>query len=293
MKKSMSAACVMLAAILWGCISVFYKQLSAIGFTQAQVVFLRVTTAAVMMALYIAIKQPSWFRIRLRDIWMFIGTGVVSLAFFNFCYFNAMDETSVPVAATLLYTAPMFVMLLSAVLFHEKLTPLKCFCVVITFAGCVLVTGVMQGHGLTLRGLLYGLGAGIGYALYTIFSVYALRRYATETVTFYTFVFACVSILPLCGVNVLVQTAVNAVLPTVFFSLGIGFLACFLPYWLYTKGLEGVSPSQASVMATLEPVVACVVGVVFLQEDFTLSAMCGVALILLSIVLLNIQKEKP
>lgn len=292
MKKSFSSGCIFIAAVLWGCIGVFYKQLSALGFSPLQVVFVRVATAAVLMAVYLLVRNPSCFKIRLRDCWMFLGTGVVSLAFFNFCYFSAMDETSVSVAATLLYTAPIFVMLFSAVLFRETITAVKLVCVVFTFVGCMLVTGILGDDPITFRGLLFGLGAGVGYALYTVFGVYALRRYTTETVTFYTFVFAAVSVLPLCQPGALMLTFSASPLSATWHILCIGLLACLLPYLLYTKGLEGVSPGHASVMATLEPVVACVIGVLFLNDTLSALNIVGILLIVGAIVLLNIRLRK-
>lgn len=291
MKNIASSVYILIAAVLWGCIGLFYKQLAAVGFSQLQVVFLRVFVAAVMTAVYICVRNPSWFHIRLKDCGVFIGTGVVSLAFFNYCYFSAMDELSLSVAATLLYTAPIFVMLMSAALFAERITPTKLIAVCITFVGCILVTGALTGGRITVLGVLYGLGSGIGYALYTIFGVYALRRYRTETVTLYTFVFAAVSVLPLCQPIKLYETLCVSPSITVLNSLGIGFFACFLPYLLYTKGLAGVPAGKASVMATLEPVVATVIGVAVFHENMTLVKLLGILLIISAIVLLNIPKN--
>ncbi len=288
MKKSIPILCICTAAVLWGCIGVFYKQFSTIGFSGLQVVFLRVFTAAVFMAGYIFIKDRTLFNIRLTDLWMFIGTGVVSLAFFNYCYFAAIDETSIPVAATLLYTAPIVVMVLSMILFKENITLKKVICVILTVIGCGLVTGFFGGHHVTLIGLLFGFGSGIGYALYTIFGVFALRRYRTETVTFYTFLFATISVFPICDPVHLFSRIAHTPILSASLSVGIGFLACFMPFLLYTKGLQNVSPSKASMIATLEPVVACIIGVFFLHEDFTVYSLLGVLSIIIAIILLNL-----
>lgn len=289
MKKTLSYVFILIAASLWGCIGLFYKQLTALGMTPLQVVFLRVATATVLMAVYIAVRRPAWFRIRLRDCWMFVGTGVISLSFFNFCYFQAMDSLSLSVAAVLLYTAPIFVMLFSAVLFHERLTVRKLIALALTTVGCVLVTGALFDAKVTAAGVLFGLGAGIGYALYTVFGVYALRRYETETVTFYTFLFSALSVLPLCGIKELSEIAAAFPLESSIYSLCIGFVACLLPYLFYTKGLSGVQAGQASVIATLEPVVAAVIGFAVFGEEATVWKFGGMLLILSAILLLNIS----
>lgn len=287
MKKATASSYILIAAALWGCIAVFYRGLSALGFSALQVVFLRTATAALMTGVYLSVCRRSEFRIRLRDLWMFIGTGIVSLAFFNVCYFRAMDEISPSVAAVLLYTAPIFVIFLSAVLFRERLTAIKLIGTAIAFVGCILVTGALTGASVTGKGLFFGLGSGIGYALYTIFGVYALRRYDSWCISFYTFVFAAVCIFFLCDAGAMVQTFCAQPIPALLYTVGIGFFACILPYVFYTKGLSHVEAGRAAVMATLEPVVAVVVGVTVLGDVLTPDKLLGMVCVIGSIVFIN------
>lgn len=76
---------------------------------------------------------------------MFLGTGLCSIVFFNICYFTAIQLTTLSMAAILLYTAPSIVMVLSILLFKEAFTPVKALCLVLAFAGCVLVSGLGVG----------------------------------------------------------------------------------------------------------------------------------------------------
>ncbi len=290
-KKSLPMVCIVTSAVLWGCIGLCYKGLTSLGFTPLQVVFLRVTTAAIGMALCMSIRDVTLFRVRLKDLWMFIGTGVLSLALFNYCYFNAMEHLSVSVAASLLYTAPIFVMFMSAVLFHENLNGKKIAAVAITFVGCIMVTGVFEDPLFSLKGVLFGLGSGIGYALYSIFGIYALKKYRTETISFYTFLFASISVLPLCSVKslvgIFVQNSVSSLVNTCLIGIGI----CLLPYYLYTNGLKGMSPARASVIATLEPIVACVIGVTVFRETITIVKCMGVMCIIIAIIMLQFSDK--
>ena len=57
-------------------------------------------------AILIFIKDKNLFKIKLRDLWCFAGTGLLSIVFFNLCYFKEITITSLSVAAILLYTAP-------------------------------------------------------------------------------------------------------------------------------------------------------------------------------------------
>ena len=159
--RTRACLCIILAAALWGVIGVFFNLLSGLGFTQMQVVAIRSATAAAALGLYLLVRDRPLFRVRLRDCWCFVGTGVFSLVFFNWCYFTAMELTSLAVAAVLLYTAPMFVMLFSALLFREPIGPRKVVALAMTFAGCLLVAGGFgSGGAVSPRGFFVGLGAG-------------------------------------------------------------------------------------------------------------------------------------
>ena len=114
-------------ASLWGLIALFFKFLTACGFSPLQIVALRVLFAAVLMTAVIFKIDPKLLKIRWRDSWLFIGTGIFSLVFFNYCYFRSIESSSISIAVLLLYTAPVFVMLLSIFLFREKFTRCNAF----------------------------------------------------------------------------------------------------------------------------------------------------------------------
>ena len=92
----------------------------------------------------IVVREPKQFRIRLRDFWCFFGTGICSLLFFTYCYFQAITIMDLSTAAVLLYTAPSIVMVLSLLLFHERITAQKLVALVLAFAGWCLVSLVVE-----------------------------------------------------------------------------------------------------------------------------------------------------
>ena len=155
-----------LAGILWGCISLFLKPITAAGLSSLQVMMIRGLLSAFFMFVFLAVKDRKLLKIEIKDIWMFIGTGIVSLTFFSICYFKTILEVGTSIAVILLYTSPIFVLLMSVILFRERITLKKIIALLMTFAGCVFVTGILsQGDGsLGLNPLLIGLGAGFGYA---------------------------------------------------------------------------------------------------------------------------------
>ena len=279
------------AGVLWGCISLFYKLIAKDGLSPLQAVTLRVFTAAVIYSLYLLASDRQAFRIALKDIPLFLGTGILSLAAFNFCYFTAIEMSSVAVAAVLLYTAPAFVMIISALVFREKITPRKTAALVLTFIGCMLVTGALGGgEKVTAAAVLFGVGSGLGYALYTIFGKLALKKYRTETITVYTFIFAFIGVAPFAGFTA--ETFSRMTGYSVFGALGIGILCCVLPYILYTKGLSGIAAGKAAIIATVEPVVAAIIGAAVFHEPVTVTKTLGVVIVIAAIVLLNARKGR-
>ena len=285
-----SRAYIIIAAILWGGTGAFFNELSALGALPIQVTLLRSGLAATVLGVYLLIFNRQAFTVRLRDFWCFIGTGLLSLLFFNWSFFSAINETGIAVAAVLLYTAPAFVTVLSIPLFKEPPGRLGITVLVLTIIGCALVSGIAGVSNISAMGLLYGLGAGFGYALYTIFGRYALNRgYGPLTISFYTFALAALGSLPFITQAGLPPTIV---LPEFWlYALGLGTLGCLLPYWLYTKGLAGVTGAVASMTATIEPVIAILFGVLLYRELVALPQWIGVAMILFGIILLSRQKN--
>lgn len=283
MKDKLKYLYVFAAGSLWGIISLFLKPMLNLGFSQIQTVTLRCLVAAAVLGVYMLIKNKSLFRFKLRDIWCFIGTGLVSLMFFSICYFYSMTYNGVCVAVILLYTSPVFVMLLSLPLFKEKITYKKLIAVVLTVAGCVFVSGAAGGQSIGFVGIVLGVCSGLGYALYSIFSRYALQRnYNSMTISFYTFLFCGLGCLPFASpVSMALSLSPKAVL----YSLGLGVVCCVMPYILYTKGLEYVDNTRASVIVAVEPVVASLIGVFVYNESVTAVKLLGVALVLSAVVI--------
>ena len=277
------------AAALWGCIGVFLKLLTAAGFTSMEGVAIRALAACVIYGGFLALTNPEALKISPKDWYYFFGTGVCSLLFFNWCYFSAISRSSMSVAAVLLYTAPVFVTLMSALFFRETITPVKLLALAVTFAGCALVTGLfpLEQEAVSPSTILFGLGSGFGYALYSIFSKFALNKYSPATISFYSFLFCAVFSLPLSGLQQ--DLAGFGCWQAWAGALGIGVLCCAVPYVLYTDGLRQAEPGRAAILATIEPFVAAALGILLYREEVTVYKLLGMAAILGSVLLINRQ----
>ena len=280
------------AGILWGLISVFFKLLSAAGLDGFQTIAVRFGFSAVLLFIWLIVRNPNLLRIRHPiHLLYFMGTGILSLAAFNFCYYTAIDLAGVSVAALLLYTAPAFVIVFSRLLFGEALTRRKFAALTLTIAGCACMSGALGGSlTIPMTALLYGLGSGLGYALYSIFGKLALRDYAPETVTVYSFAFAALGLFPLSHPGELLPRLMelDILLP----GIGLALLCTVGAYLLYTNGLTHVDAGQASILATVEPVVAALLGFFAFHENATTAKLTGIVLILGAIVLASLPERR-
>lgn len=289
--KNKALVAVLAAGTFWGTMGFFARSLYAAGFGPLEVAQTRITTGLILVGLYILIFNRSQFKVKLKDIWCFLGTGIVSLLLFSTCYFSALNYTSLAVAAILLYTAPFFVMLMSLWLFKEKMNGKKVFALLLAFTGCVLVSGVGGDESFSWIGILLGLGSGFFYALYSIFGRYAINRgYGAWTMTFYTFLFCSIGCAFLCDWPV-IGSAFQTDSSVAWWVLGLGFVTAFLPYVLYSTGLEHMESSKASILASVEPVVSALFGVFVFHETMSLWGILGIAMVLGAIVVLNVKKK--
>ena len=286
--NTISIILVLASGCMWGCMGLLVRPLNEIGLVTMDICFLRGFVTFVVMLAGLMVFDRSALKIRIRDIWCFIGTGALSVSFFNFCYFQTIMLTSLSVAAVLLYTAPAFVMVMSFFLFKEDMTKRKVVALIIAFIGCILVSGAVGGNGvLNAKGLLVGLGAGFGYALYSIFGRYALQRgYNSVTITFYTFVFATLATIFIADVSSIINMVETRPGISIYAAFMILVVTLF-PYLCYTKGLSGMENGTASVIASIEPVMATVLGILIYKEEMTFVSVFGMILVLGSIILLN------
>ena len=294
---------VILAAIFWGILVVFVRAFGKADFGSMEIVTMRVYTSVIFAWIMFLLfdhngqrkktKSPkntqdslnpqttTKKRFHLRDSWCFIGTGLVSIVFFSYCYFRNVEVSSAAVAAILMYTSPIFVTILSALLFKEKFTKLKGLALILAIIGCALVSGITSIlTPASLPGLLLGLGSGIGYALYSIFGRFALNKgYTPFFVTAMTFTFACVGVLPFVNIVALATKLINEP-KYILLALIMGLVGSCTPFALYTLGLRYMEASKAAILATLEPIVTALVGTFFYKEPIDIFIIIGIAMVL-------------
>ena len=187
--------------------------------------------------------------------------------------------------------APIFVMIRSFFFFHEKLNKQKILALIMTIIGLCFITGAFsQEVNLSGKAILLGLGAGFGYALYSIFSKMIIDKYEAVTIITYTFIVATIGSIPLSGVIYHVDELLS--LQAIIAIIGLAIFCTVMPFLLYTTGLKKLEAGKASILATIEPIVSAIVGLIFFQEVFDLTKILGMICIISAILILNLNLVK-
>lgn len=291
-KSAVYSVCVLAAGSLWGFTGVFVRYLSAAGLSSFQMLICRALTTVILLLVFEAITDRKKLIVKLRHLPLFATMGLCSVTAFNYCYFNAILKLeSMAAAAVLLYTSPAFVMFLSAIFFKEKITTKKIIAIICTFAGCALTAGISStSASFTPTGVLLGIGAGLTYAMYSIFGKFALRNYHPMTITLYMWVFGLIFSLPFTDLSGLASHMITQP-KDIFFSAAFGLISAVLPYALYSTGLKYIPASKAGVLAAAEPCVAAVTGVIMFNEPMSVMLAAGILLVLVSVFLLREKKQ--
>ncbi|MEG0780838.1 MAG: EamA family transporter, partial [Oscillospiraceae bacterium] len=285
-QKLIATLCILVGASLWGTTGLFNRYLMAGGLSPYSITVIRNFGGLVLLALIFALHDRHVFHVKPAHLKYFLGTGTISVLLFALCYFSCQEICSLAVASILLYTAPAMVVIFSAILWKEPITQRKIAALLLTLLGCACVTGIFGGSlTVTVTGILLGLASALFYALYSIFGRYALAHYDSMTVTVWTFVFAgfgsLLFIRPAEFRAAFVQPSM------LLFSLGLVVFSTVVPYLLYTTGLAKVESGKACIMASMEPVVASLIGALVFGEPMTFLTLAGIGCVLAGVWILK------
>ncbi|MBR5329203.1 MAG: EamA family transporter [Firmicutes bacterium] len=290
MMKKGASVLALLAGACWGMTGVFFRQLTDY-FSQMEIVFIKMLVASLVLGIIILVKDPKLFRVKLKDLWVFLILGIVAMLLFNFFYFETMMHTSVAVAVSLLYTGPAFVILVSALLFKEKITMQKIFALVLIICGCACASGILVGEQyLTMIGLCFGVGSGFCYGMYTIGTRMAMDRgYQSYTIAFYAMFICLITSIPFADMGHIVA---NICPHSVIIGLSLSVFTCLSPYLLFSASMRWLEPGRAAMLAASEPIVAALISIFILREPADITVVLGIGLIVGGIILVNAKLKK-
>lgn len=281
---------VLAAGSLWGTIGFFATMLSRFGMSAAPVAFFRLLSASIMLALILLVKGKgtSLFKVSRRGLISCMLVGFISQALYNVCYMNAIEQGGMATAAVFLYTSPVYVALISWIFFHEPLTRNKIIAIVINILGCILTVtgGDFSDLKLSGFGLIMGIMAGFTYALLPILSRLGADDEDPFSAAFYGQFFGALLLFFLIRPYNGIGTAFS--LPILLVFIGFGIVPSAMGYIVYYRGLSKITEtSRVPVLASVETVVAALIGLVVFGQSLSIMKIAGIALVLLSIAVMN------
>mgnify|MGYP002548736873 CR=1 FL=1 len=283
---------VFIAGTFWGLIGIFVKSMAACGASATMTSFLRVFFAFLIMLVLCLVKcKPHDLLIGWKPLLSCALLGVLCHGVYNICYSIAVTTIGVALSAVLLDIAPLFTLLFSVLFFQEKVTFLKGIAVIINIIGCILTVtnGKLEIQSLALFGLLMGVGAGFLYALTAIIGRVAAENTHPFVMSMYSYFFAAIFLCISMGVSRAKFTFNTGIL---FWGFFYALIPTAIGYIFYYECLKHITESsKVPVIASMEVIVASLIGVVWYREHLGFISFLGIVAVLLSIVLMNQKAE--
>lgn len=287
------AVFILIAAFCWGVSGIFTKVITHYGFTPFEMGFIKTFIAMLILMVYFYGKDKTILKLQSKgDLKDLIAISILGYSLYSVAYIFTVNEIGVGLAGAMLYTKTAFVLVFSAFIFREKITLKKLCIILLTISGCICISGIFSSGAIifTMKGILWGIASGIGFAIYDVIGKRSLNKYRSETVTLYTFmiatVFMAVLANPITTISKIFQTN------TLPFMGLYAIVVSVVPYMLYVKGLSKVEVSVAAVISTFELMVATIAGIILYDEPITFFKIVGIVLIISAVYVLSIQPQK-
>lgn len=284
-------AFIVLAAICWGLLGPVARLALSEGVAPLEIAFWRAVLGGALFAVHVAGRRAAGIhRARLPSLrdGLAIGSfGLVGVGLFYASYQLAVDQGGATLAAVLLYTAPGWVAVIGALFLGEPFTPRKGIALALTLGGVAAIAAAGSAQVLlTGAGIAWGLVAGLTYALYYPFGKVYFSRY-TPAVVF-------AAALPVGAVPLALMVDLSDKTPAAWTAiLAIVVVSTYGAYLAYGAGLQRIEASRASIVATLEPVVAAVAAWIWWNERLGPWGYAGAVLIVGATLLAILARTQP
>jgi drug/metabolite transporter (DMT)-like permease len=279
MKRLIGILLIAISAASFGTLAIFGKYVYADGMDIFTALFIRFGVSAIFMTIILILRKEHFPRGRILA--QLIGMGAVGYVGQSFLYLSSIKYASTGLVALLLYLYPMFVFILSVIIFHEKVTWAKVVALVLALIGCALTVDPDGGQ---IIGVLMIIAAALVYSVYIIVGANVMKHVSAFQSSAVIFASA--------GAVYGMLTFANGVhLPQSntgwFAMLGMIVFSTIIAITTFLAGLELVGPTNAAMLSTLEPVVTVLLAAWLFGERLTPIVMVGGGLILVAVVLLT------
>lgn len=285
---------VITAALCWATIGLFYTvAVRRFGLHPLTVVAYRTLLAAVLLGAVLGLSSPRSLVVRREHLVWFAAYVVLGIVVFYIAYVYAIILVGMAVAAVLLYTAPAWVAVIASIFLKEPFSARVAAALLLTWVGVFLVAQAYDlGHlNVNRWGVAAGLLSGLTYGLYSVFQKVLVRTYRPWAVQWHgLFWGGLILALLQAGDALTYPLALPAVWP---WLVGLALIPTLGGGLAYAIGVQWIPVSVASIVATLEPVAAALLGYLVLGERLSPPQWMGGACILTAVWLLRPRAQVP
>ncbi len=274
--------CAVLSAVLFGTMPLMAKIAFSMGSNAYTVASGRFFTGALFSGLFLLIRGGSGFRIskeQLRNIAVLsvVYSAVPCLLYGSYQFIGS------GLATTLHFTYPVIVMLLSALLFHSKVSHKSILCIIVCILGILCL--YQPGGGNDFRGVLLAAVSGVVYAVYVEgVEKSGLKKLPVMTFIFWLSLFSAVEVTAFSAFThkLILDLPLQIWIP----YCGLGMIAMVIAAPLFQLGIVRCGAVKSSMLSTTEPVIGVLVGALVFNEILTVRSTVGIMLILLAVFVL-------
>ncbi len=273
-----SLVMILIAMAIWGSVGIFRR---FIPVPSSILACCRGIIGTLFLILFVKVQRKKlYFSLSRRQILLLILSGAV-MGVNWILLFEAYNYTSVAIATLCYYMAPTIVVLLSPVLFREKITLRKGLCALIAVIGMVFVSGVIENGmpGLSeLKGILFGLGAAVLYACVVIINkkLPGIDPFEKTVIQLGASALALVPYLLLTGERIPTDLSLSAVM----MLLIVGLVHTGIAYAMYFGSVDGLQAQTVAILSYLDPITALILSALVLHEKMTVFGIIGAVLII-------------
>lgn len=269
-------------AVMWGIMGIFVRDLSYYKFSNIEISFFRCALAGIAYFIFLLFTKPSALKINIKGLFICFLYGAISYSISFVSYSVSVSRIPVGVATVLMFMSPIWVAILSTILFKEKLEKTKIVTIFICIIGAILVANLIgQGNiKLDAIGILAGIVNGIGVALQILLPKFFAKEYDRDTLLVYGFLGATVVLVIGMDFGTVASHISTIPMTNLLWDLfGIGILCTMVANVACVKSTEYVEATTTSILSALEVVVGTVVGFMVFHEHLTVLQIIGVIII--------------
>lgn len=286
-----------LAGVCWGTFGTFVNFLIGYGFTETAISILGPALMVIFFLARVLIRKPQTLKVDLRGLIIYILVGVIGVIGSTWCYAVALSKgVPLAVASILTFLNYFIVMIAARILWNNKITLAKIFSGIATILGIALILNVFGTLAASAIGLFWMALVIIAFASGFLLCKWAVDLgYDYDAYLMYTNLFAIIVLFfmnpPWSVVGEIITNVQAHGFPVILAILGFGIFPMILSYYFLLTAYGYLEAPLVTIMYSLDPVVAAILGLLIFQQSLIPSQVLGIVIVLAALTWLQLTER--